>query len=305
MKREKILDAAARLDYSPNLYAKGLVAQKSHIIGIIIPQRSEFAFSNPYFPQVMRGIGNIATENGYHLLISFLDGKEKEPLYKTNLASGVIILGNLLEDPDIYELERRKIPTVLIPGLLRDSTLPSVDIDNVSAGYQAAEHLLRLGHRRIAFLNGIKNSKYSVQRLLGYQRAFQEYRLFCDESLIVETKFSEVGGFKKMSELLERQDPPTGVICAADIVAIGALSAIKEKKLGVPDQISIVSFGDIPLAGMLETPLTTVKIPFIEIGQLACKTLIALIKGETLQEKNIVLPVKLTVRQTTKAGDES
>lgn len=305
-KREKILDAAARLDYSPDLYAKGLVAQKSHIIGILIPQRLEYAFANPFFPQVIRGIGNIATEHGYHLLISFQVSQEnREPLYRTNLASGIIILGNLLDDPDIYELERRKIPTVLIPGLLRDSPLPSVDTDNVNAGYQATEHLLRLGHRRIALLNGIRNSKYSVQRLLGYQRAFQEYRLFSDESLIVETEFSEMGGFQRMSELLERPALPTGVICASDVMAIGALSAIKQKKLCVPDQISIVSFGDIPLAGMLETPLTTVKIPFIEIGQLACKTLIALIKGETLQEKNIVLPVKLTVRQTTKAVDES
>ncbi|MCX5907042.1 MAG: LacI family DNA-binding transcriptional regulator [Deltaproteobacteria bacterium] len=301
-KREKVLSAAARMDYSPNLFAKGLVAQKSNILGIIIPQRSEFAMSNPYFPQVMRGIGKIATENGYHLLISFLDGKSsREPLYKTNLVSGIIILGNLLEDPDIYELERRALPTVLIPGLLRESSLPSIDIDNVSAGFQAAEHLLQLGHRRIAFLNGIKNSKYSVQRLQGYQKAFQKYRLFYDENLIVETKFSEVGGYKKMAEILAGDNHPTAVICAADVVAIGALSAMKERNLRVPEQISVVSFGDIPLAGMLDTPLTSVRIPFIEIGQKACRLLIDWIKGESLAEKEVVFPVDLIIRQTTKA----
>jgi DNA-binding LacI/PurR family transcriptional regulator len=301
-KKEKIFSAAARLDYTPNPFAKGLVAQTSNILGLIIPQRSEFAMSNPYFPQVIRGIGNIATENRFHLLMSFLDGKEaREPLYKINLVSGVIILGNLLEDPDIYELERRSIPTVLIPGLLRESRLPSVDVDNVDAGYQATEHLLQLGHRRIAFLNGINNSKYSVQRLLGYRKAFQKYRLFYDESLIVETKFSEMGGYKKMAEILARHDYPTAVICAADVVAIGALSAIKEKNLLVPEQISVVGFGDIPLAGMLGTPLTSVRIPFIEIGQTACRLLINWIKGKSLPEKEIVYPVGLIIRQTTKA----
>jgi DNA-binding LacI/PurR family transcriptional regulator len=220
------------------------------------------------------------------------------------LASGFIILGNLLDDPDIFELERRNIPTVLIPGLLRDSPLPSVDTDNVNAGYQVTKHLLDLGHRKIALLNGAKNSKYSVQRLLGYQKAFQEYRLFYDEDLVVESEFSEVGGFQKMTELLELQDFPTAVICASDVMAIGAFSSIKEKKLRIPDQISVASFGDIPLAGMLETPLTTVQIPFIEIGQLAFKTLISLIKGETLQEKDIVIPVKLIVRQSTKEVNE-
>lgn len=301
LKREQILKAAALLDYSPNLYARGLVSRKGHIIGILIPQRLEFAFSNPFFPQAIRGIGNLAAEHGYHLLISFQNGQEnREPLYKTNLASGVIVLGNLLDDRDIYELERRKIPTVLIPGLLRDSPLASVDTDNIGAGYQVTEHLLRLGHRRIALLNGVRNSKYSVQRLLGYQKAFQEYRLFCDESLIVETEFSEIGGFQKMSEVLHRADLPTGVICATDVMAIGALSAIKEKGLNVPDQISLVSFGDIPLAGMLETPLTTVRIPYIEIGQIAFKTLLSLIKEEILMAKDIVIPVKLIVRQSTR-----
>ena len=301
-KKEKIFSAAARLDYTPNPFAKGLVAQKSNILGLVIPQRSEFAFSNPYFPQVIRGIGNIATENRFHILMSFLNGQEnREPLYKSSLVSGVIILGNLLEDPDIYELERRSIPAVLIPGLLRESRLPSVDIDNVDAGYQATEHLLQLGHRRIVFLNGIKNSKYSVQRLLGYQKAFQKHRLFCDANWITATKFSEMGGYKTMSEILAREDYPTAVICAADVVAIGVLSAIKERNLRVPDQISVVSFGDIPLAGMLETPLTSIRIPFVEIGQMACRLLIKLIKEESLPEKDIVYPVELVIRQSTKA----
>ncbi len=305
LKREKILEAAALLDYSPNFFARGLVSRKSHTVGILIPQRLEFAFSNPFFPQVIRGIGTLATEHGYHLLISFQsDQGNLEPLYKTNLASGVIVLGNLLDDRDIYELERRKIPTILIPGLLRDSPLASVDTDNIDAGYQATEHLLRLGHRRIALLNGVRNSKYSVQRLLGYQKAFQEYRVFCDESLIAEAEFSEIGGFQKMSEILQRRNLPTGVVCATDVIAIGALSAIKEKGLRVPNQISLVSFGDIPLAGMLETPLTTVRIPYIEIGQIAFKTLMSLIKEENLPTKDIVIPVELIVRQTTRDINE-
>ena len=301
-KREKVLSAAARLDYSPNLFAKGLVTQKSHILGVMIPQRSEFAMSNPFFPQIIQGIGKIATADGYHLLISFLDGKNsREPLYKTNLASGIIVLGNLLEDPDIYELERRALPAVLIPGLLRQSRLPSVDIDNVAAGFIATEHLLSLGHRRIAFLNGIKNSKYSVQRLQGYQKAFQQHRLFFDERWIVETNFSEMAGYKRAMEIFSSKEDPTAVICAADIIAIGALSAMKEKNLRVPDQVSVVSFGDIPLAGMLETPLTSVRIPFIEIGEKACRLLIDWIREGTLSEKERVFSVELMVRQTTKS----
>ena len=121
---------------------------------------------------------------------------------------------------------------------------------------------------------------------------------------LVEAEFSEIGGFQKMSEVLQRGDLPSGVICATDVMHIGALSAIKEKGLRVPNQISLVSFGDIPLAGMLETPLTTVKIPYIEIGQVAFEILLSLIKGENLQAKDIIFPVKLIVRQTTQAVNE-
>jgi LacI family transcriptional regulator len=215
------------------------------------------------------------------------------------LASGIIVLGNCSEDPDIYELEKGS--AVLIPGLLRQSPLPSVDIDNVAAGFMATEHLLSLGHRRISFLNGIKNSKYSVQRLQGYQKAFQQHRLFYDERWIVETNFSEMAGYKRAMEIFSSQEYPTAVICAADIVAIGALSAMKEKNLRVPDQVSVVSFGDIPLAGMLETPLTSVRIPFIEIGEKACRLLIDWIREGTLSEKDRMFSVELMVRQTTKS----
>ncbi|MCX5908482.1 MAG: substrate-binding domain-containing protein, partial [Deltaproteobacteria bacterium] len=164
-----------------------MVGQKSSILGVIIPQRSEIAFANPYFPQVLQGISNIATEKGYQILISFPGSEEKNPpFYKSNLIGGVIVLGNLLEDPDIYELERATFRAILIPGLTRETPLPSVDIDNVDAGYQVTKHLLNLGHRKIGFLTGHKNSKYSVQRFQGYQKAFQEFRLFYDESLIIE-----------------------------------------------------------------------------------------------------------------------
>jgi LacI family transcriptional regulator len=171
----------------------------------------------------------------------------------------------------------------------------------VAAGFMATEHLISLGHRRIAFLNGIKNSKYSVQRLQGYQKAFQQHRLFYDERWIVETNFSEMAGYKRAMEIFSSTEDPTAVICAADIVAIGALSAMKEKNLRVPDQVSVVSFGDIPLAGMLETPLTSVRIPFIEIGENACRLLIDWIREGTLSEKDRVFPVELMVRQTTKS----
>jgi DNA-binding LacI/PurR family transcriptional regulator len=298
--KEKILKTVARLEYSPNLFARGLVAQKSNILGVIIPQRSEIAFANPYFPQVLQGISNIATEKGYHLLISFPGSKEKLPFHESNLVSGVIILGNLLEDPNIYELERRNIPAILIPGLTRESPLPSVDIDNVDAGYQVTKHLLNLGHRKIGFLIGHKNSKYSVQRFQGYQKAFQEFRLFYDESIIVETTSSVLSGFGKMSQLLTRSELPTAVICLVDVMAIGAISAIKEKKLSIPNDISVISFGDIPLASMLEVPLTTIRIPFVEIGKTAGRLLMDLIEGQDLKIKKVVFPVELIIRNTTK-----
>jgi DNA-binding LacI/PurR family transcriptional regulator len=104
-----------------------------------------------------------------------------------------------------------------------------------------------------------------------------------------------------MAEILAWDDYPTAVICAADVVAIGALSAIKERNLRVPEQISVVSFGDIPLAGMLEIPLTSVRIPFVEIGQRACSLLIKWVKGGSLPEKDVAYPVELVIRQTTKA----
>jgi DNA-binding LacI/PurR family transcriptional regulator len=167
--RKRILQISKSLNYYPNLRARGLVSKKPNAIGIIIPRTSKFAFSNPYYAEILKGIGKKARESGQYLVFSISGEENYSRMYHNRLASGIIVLANRMDDPRVEEAWKMKIPMVLIPGNSRQRNISSVDVDNTDAAIQAVDHLAGLGHRRIAFLNDPTNSKYSLERLTGFR----------------------------------------------------------------------------------------------------------------------------------------
>lgn len=297
--RERILELIDLLGYMPNLLARGLVGKKFNAIALVIPRTAQFVFSHPFYPEVLKAIGELANQYQYHLLLSFAEEDSYASTYRYGVARGVIVISNRLYDPKIDELAKERIPTVLIPGLLDNSKFPSVDVDNVDGGFQATQHLISIGHERIAFLGGARDSKYYIERLTGFRKAFEENRLLVDEELIIETDFSQLKGFEAMENLLRLKEFPTAVFCVNDITAFGALLAINKNHLKVPDDISLVGFGDTPLTTIISPPLTTVKQPIFDIGACAVRMLNDLINDNKRESWNIVLPVQLVIRSST------
>lgn len=297
--RERILQIAQGLNYYPNLRARGLVAKRQDVLGIIIPRTSEFAFSNPFYAEILKGIGKKARESGQYFLISFQGEEGYVRMYQHGLAAGIIVVANRIDDPRLDEAWKMKVPIVLIPGFPRKQQIPSVDGDSVEGGFKAVSYLAELGHQRIAFLNGPSNSKYSIERLAGYRKALSKNHLPFRKEWIYEFDATQEGGYEGMKKFLSMDEVPTAVLVINDFSAMGALRAAKEMGYRVPEDVSIIGYGDVPFASMTDPPLTTIRSPYQEMGHEAAHMLVRLIHGKRLSRKHLVLPVELIVREST------
>ena len=222
------------------------------------------------------------------------------------MADGIIVIGNRLNDQLVTDLEEKGVPAVLIPGFLEDSKikLPSVSSENYRSVYRAVDYLLNLGHRRIAFILGVMESKYSVERYRAYQAAFKDHGLAPDPQYIVESDFSKMGGFRMMGRLLDLPDRPSAVICINDSVTPGALSQINARGLRIPEDISIVAIGSSDVLDMFQPPLTLIKIAAAQIGRMAAQTLIQFVENGTYPDKEVIIPSELIIRDSTSAWRE-
>jgi LacI family transcriptional regulator len=264
----------------------------------VIPQSSEFALSNPYYNEILKGIGAKTNEKGQYLVLSFLRGESYARMYHSRLAAGLIVLANRIDDPGVEDAWKNKIPMVLIPGDPLKKDVPSVDGDNPDGIRQAMEHLIQLGHKEIAFLQGPMNSKYTIERLDAFRRALRRHALPFRGDRRIEYDFTPEEGYTGMKKLLSLGKPPTGVLLMNDFSAVGVVRAAKELGYRVPEDVSIIGFGDIPSAPMTDPSLTTVREPFQEMGYRAADMLLKMIQGKRLGAKHIVLPVELIIRKS-------
>jgi LacI family transcriptional regulator len=300
--RKRILAVIKRLNYYPNLQARGLAANKPNAIGIVITRGSQFAFSNPYYGETLKGIESRTHESDQYLVFSFSGGdrdRNYTQMVHQHLAAGLIVIGNRIGDPWLKEAVREKVPLVLIPGDPAQQGIPSVDFDNVDSAVKSVEHLIELGHRRIGLINGAPHSKYSVDRLKGYETALRKRGLPVRRRFVLPTDFTPESTYHAMKTLLSLSDRPTSVLIVNDHCTLGALKAAREMNCRVPEDISIVGSGDHQLSTMTSPPLTTIREPFYEIGREAADRLLRIIDGNRLSETQLILPAELVVRSST------
>jgi DNA-binding LacI/PurR family transcriptional regulator len=296
--RAKIFQVATQLNYHPNLQARALVSQNSNGVGIIIPRSAEFAFANPYYAENIKGIAKGVKESGQHLVFSFAGEDGYARMYQNRLVAGIIVLGHRIDDPRIEQALKMKVPMVLIPGYPYPHSTPSVDMDNIGGAQKAVDHLATLGHKRIAFINGAINSKYSIDRLKGYRNGLEKSNLPFQKNLVFESDFTQEGAYMVMKKILLLPEIPTAVLLINDHIALGVLKAVKESPYRVPEDISIVGFGDVPFACMIYPPLTTVREPSQEIGYEAARMCLKLIQGKRVTPKHSTIPMELIVRES-------
>ncbi|MFJ4143824.1 LacI family DNA-binding transcriptional regulator [Pseudomonas sp. NPDC089734] len=298
--RNKVNAAVEQAGYRPNLMAVQFRSRKTANLVILVPK-----IANIFFARVISGAQQAAQAAGYRLLLCDTQGHEETErafaeLVHAHQADGVI----QLRAYDPYEAlgeGEDSPPIVNACEVIKDGRYPTISLDNHAAARAMTEHLIELGHRRIGLIKGPRSSPLTRDRVDGYIEALKQAGIAFDPTLICHGDFSLKAGYDGAAAMLELPERPTALFCENDEMAIGALKRIKQQGLRVPEDLSLVGFDDIPLAAYCDPPLTTIAQPAEVFGQKAVEMLVALIEKKPLEQRHIVLPYELTLRDSTAA----
>jgi DNA-binding LacI/PurR family transcriptional regulator len=300
--RKRVLDAAKKLNYSPNVAGKRLVSGKSYTIGLVLCQSPEQIFTDAFLPQVILGVEQAAMQQGFHMLLKPVDPNDTggyARLIAENHVDGILLSGPRQNDEALMHLHQQRVP-ILLMGQLPGTDIPFVDVNAVTGAELAVNHLIGLGHRRIGVITNAPLDYISAQqRRDGYLKAIKSVNMPIDKALIKEGNYTPASGYEAMKSLLALTPPLTAVFVASDVVAMGAMLAIKEAGLHIPKDIAVVGFDDIPLAEYYDPPLTTIHLPAFGLGWAGGERLIRIIQGEGLNDASLLLESKLISRQST------
>lgn len=286
-------------NFVPNQVARGLRLKKTSTIGLIIPD-----ISNPFFAAIARQIALGARSHGYSVILcDSQDNVELEiqslELLRTQNVEGLVLcpVGQSAEHLALYE--RGRLPIVLADRYFPALQMAYVASDNVAGARDATAYLLQQGHRRIACLQGLHGTSPNDDRVRGYREAMDAQRVPIDEALIVGDSFSEQNGYIETKLLVRAQKPFTAILALSNLIALGALRALAEEHIRVPDDVSIISFDDQPYLAYLATPMTTVAQRHHEMGDVAVKLLFDQIRSpQPAASGGILLPTSLIHRQS-------
>jgi LacI family transcriptional regulator len=276
--RAKILETAQKLNYRPNQYARALTTNRSHLFGIAVPD-----LMHSYFAEICRGVEACGRSAGYQNLICNTDENlAKEAIEIEALlprTDGLIIASSApAGDAEFYRrIIKEGAKIVLIDRQLEGLKCPMVTTDDVEVGLIGTEHLIKLGHRRVGHLRGADVSTGNG-RYEGYKKALKKHKISFDATLVRACGFTERDGYEAMSAWIKEGNVPGAVFASNDPSAIGAMSALMEARLGVPDDVAIVGSGNIHYGDMLRVPLTTIEWSKNEMGYAAAKLLIEMIE---------------------------
>ena len=299
--RENVLRVVRLLNYVPTAAVRSWSRTRAQVLGLVIPAAVAALFSDPHFAIFIQGVSAACAEYGHAVMLWVAEPeyerRQIQQVVHGHAIDGVIVASALIDDPLVDELRQSRRPFVVVGRRPNDWQTTSVDVDNSGGARAAVRHLLNLGRRCIATITGPQNLIAGVDRLTGYRTALREYGYPIDSALIVDGGFSEHGGYRAMQQLLPRQ--PEAVFAASDTMAIGALHAIREAGLRVPEDIALVGFDDTSLAARTDPPLTVVRQPARQLGQLAVDLLLELIEQPDAPPRCSVLPTELVVREST------
>ncbi len=300
--RKRVLKAAKKLNYHPDAAGRKLVSGKSDTLGLVLHQSPEQVFADAFLPRVILGVEQAAMQRGFHVLLKQVDPKDKNGyarLIRENHVDGIILSGPRQDDDEILRLYREGVPVMLL-GQLPDSNLPFVDVNAASGAQTAVRHLIELGHKRIAMItNAPLSYTSSQQRRDGYLQALRSADLEAHPGLIKEGNYTPASGYQAMNELLNGSLRPTAVFIASDVVAMGAILAVRRAGLRLPEDVAMVGFDDIPLAEYFDPPLTTIRLPAFGLGLAAAERVIQLIQGKGLDSNEVLMETELIVREST------
>jgi LacI family transcriptional regulator len=298
----RVVEAAKRLGYVPNSFARGLRTARSFLVGMIVPD-----VTNPLFPPMVRGAEQVLSQAGYTLVVADTDNDaatERRQIERLRArgTDGFIIATARWDDPITDELVDADVPAVLINRNTASHRLPYVGWDERTGVAMAVDHLVALGHRRILHLAGPQDTSTGRERASAFRSALREHGLPIDrEQVIVCPSYTEQAGVDATAHLLASGQEFTAIVAGNDLIALGALETLAAAGLRCPDDVSVVGINNLPLVDKLTPPLTTVSLPLAEMGALAARMLLSQIedsphKGPVAQS---LLGVQLAVRGST------
>lgn len=298
--KNRVYSAIEQLDYVPNLNARSLSMRDSKLIGVVVPQTEpgeRLMFQNSFYSEALGSIEYYARQKGYHILISATDANESYlTLAKKRNLDGIIVIG-MYPDKFYQQMKKTQIPIVLIDSYTNDHYYHNVRIDDAYGSYLATKHMLENGHREIAFFAGqLKENGVMKKRMVGYRQALEEFDIAFKEELVFEDQIDYESGIALARKLLSSGVKATGIIAAADILAIGAMKGLYDAGCRVPDDYSIIGFDDLEISKYLTPGLTTVKQQISLKGQRAVELLLNHIDDPNLPKQEVILPLELVER---------
>ncbi|MEL1240880.1 LacI family DNA-binding transcriptional regulator [Flavobacterium flavipallidum] len=297
----KVQASIAVLEYKPNRVAQRLrsTSKKTKLLGLVIPD-----IQNPFFVDVVRGVEDYAYQNNFAVMIgNFGQDEKKEKLYLDILQSenidGLIVAPIHGKDKGVENLVKKNIPVVCIDRGLTDIDVDVVKVDNEQGAFNAIDHLLSLGHKRIAFISGNFKIPTYIERLNGYKKAFVKHGVPYNENLVFARDTDYKSGFEIANKILELDDRPTAIFSGNNLLTLGALEAIHAKSIKIPEEISIIGFDDMPWSISLNPPLSAVRQPGFNMGRKAAEMLYDRILNPNSKKEKVILETELMIRKST------
>jgi LacI family transcriptional regulator len=301
--RQKIIEVAKQLNYIPNTIARSLVMNKSKTIGLLVSGLKRESSKDNFTFEVLAGVNQYVGETDYDMILfSTNSTKQREKTYtqlcRERRVDGAILQGIRIDDPYLQEVVESDIPCVLIDIPIESETVGYVTTDNVLGAKKAVQHLLELGHKHIGMINGHEFAFVSVKRLEGYKQALLEAGLPFYEDWVVNGAFEEERAEQEALALFTKYPEITAVFCASDLMALGAIKAVKKLGKRVPEDIAVIGHDDIFLASYSTPPLSTVAQNVFAMGYEAAKLLIEMLEGKAESHVKI-LETELKIREST------
>ena len=309
--RDKTLKVMKELNYVPNSMARGLSNQKAFTVALLVNISEPKAYSNPFFYEVIHGIETIVYDRGLCLIIANLQTSMKKVnmldwLIHGKRTQGVILPSAIVDTRMARDLKKLGFPFVVIgePVNCREP-VDWVDVNNQQGGQQAVDHLLQQGYKRIAFMGGSQKETFNRNRLAGYRESLDANGIEYMPEYVREGGSSKEDGKSMMQELLSLPERPDSVICSDNFLSLGAMKAIEEAGLKIPQHIGVLSFDNFPIADLAEPPLTTVDIDVFEMGVQAGTMLFRLIDNPSAREQQILIATRIETRGSTNREADS
>ncbi len=291
--------AAKELNFSPNSLARSLRLQKTHTIGLIIPD-----ISNPFFASLARHVEREARNSGYSILLCDSDEDTKIELSSVDLLRGRKVDGMIIAPvgdawKHLEDLYNSGMPIVLVDRYFPDSSLPYVTSNNFQGALEGVSYIINKGHRVISCIQGNKNSLTNTERVRGFKAAHKQHNLPLNKQLIVGNSFDEKNGYSSTKKLLKGKLKPSAIFTVGNLIAMGALQAAKELGVCVPEGLSILSFDEQPYMAFLSPPITTIGQNISHMAQIAVQSLFRQIESDkTVIDNQVMLPTRLIKRSS-------